>query len=162
MDEKTFNSLIKKNKYQVFLLSSPCSLPISFVKHIWIVTNNHGKIKRWDAWSYKSRYTKEKGFLTINYYSAWLGLTIIPSLSKNMNLRRYKSKLVKLIEGGKGSLPNRIIRFIENNYLKYPYKNEYHYFPGPNSNTFMQWILNHFPESKLKLPWNALGKGYNR
>ncbi len=24
----------------------------------------------------------------------------------------------------------------------------------------VQWILDRFPESKLRLPWNSFGKGY--
>jgi len=41
-----------------------------------------------------------------------------------------------------------------------PFRNEYKIYPGPNSNTFIQWVLNHFPNSGLKLPRNAFGKNY--
>jgi hypothetical protein len=43
---------------------------------------------------------------------------------------------------------------------KYPYQNVYHYWPGPNSNTFPAFLLRDMPELKLALPSIAIGKDY--
>lgn len=42
----------------------------------------------------------------------------------------------------------------------YPWANEYSVFPGPNSNTFPAWIGLQVPELGLKMPFNAIGRGY--
>jgi hypothetical protein len=64
-----------------------------------------------------------------------------------------------MIEGDAGSLADRMGDFIEHSGEKYPYKETYSLF-GPNSNTFASWVLNQFPESEIKLPWNTFGKNY--
>ena len=51
---------------------------------------------------------------------------------------------------------NRIAAAIE----KYPYKNEYQVWPGPNSNTFVAWLGRAIPELRLELPATAIGKDY--
>jgi hypothetical protein len=42
----------------------------------------------------------------------------------------------------------------------YPWANEYTAWPGPNSNTFVAWILRAVPELKVDLPPTAIGKDY--
>lgn len=44
--------------------------------------------------------------------------------------------------------------------LSYPYPTEYKAFPGPNSNTFTQWVISHVPELDMSLPLRAVGKSY--
>ncbi len=44
--------------------------------------------------------------------------------------------------------------------LAYPWKQSYKVFPGPNSNTFVGWVSRKVPELKLKLPFSAIGSGY--
>lgn len=73
---------------------------------------------------------------------------------------RYQAKLLYKIAGNKNSLAHKVATFIDDTIKDYPYKNIYKHLPGPNSNTFTQWILNHFPEIKLQLPRNAFGKNY--
>lgn len=160
MKIEQFNKLVKPDKYQVFLFSSPCSLPISFSKHTWLVTNNQGSIHRYEIWSYKERETEEEGHLTVDFYPPTTGLTIFPGQSPKINRPRFDSQLIDYIEGENGSLAHRLCIDIENNYSKYPYIFTYHYFPGPNSNTFTAWFLKHFSDIKFRLPWNAFGKTY--
>ena len=38
MEKNEFLKLIKKDRYQVFLFSSPLPLPVIFASHVWIVT----------------------------------------------------------------------------------------------------------------------------
>ena len=69
----------------------------------------------------------------------------------------WNAKLLYYIEGDEYSVAKNIYNFIEKSKDNYPYVDKY--FPwGPNSNTFVQWVLNHFPDFNIKLPWNCFGK----
>lgn len=43
---------------------------------------------------------------------------------------------------------------------EYPYATTYHYWPGPNSNTFIAFIARQVPELGLTMPTLAIGKDY--
>lgn len=43
---------------------------------------------------------------------------------------------------------------------KYPYQNQYTLWPGPNSNTFVSYILRNIEEIRIELPPHAIGKDY--
>lgn len=43
---------------------------------------------------------------------------------------------------------------------QYPYSARYRVWPGPNSNTFVAWILRAAPELRTDLPTTAIGKDY--
>ena len=89
-----------------------------------------------------------------------------PSMGMNkylfLRFPRNKSKIIGFIEGGKNSFAEEIIKFLHKKIKIYPFKSRYHYIPGPNSNTFSEWIIKKFPETGWKLPWNAFGKHYVR
>jgi len=59
----------------------------------------------------------------------------------------------------KGSEAQMMIEFIERSPNVYPHCEMYR-FRGPNSNTYVQWVIDNFPNSGLQLPFNAFGKGY--
>lgn len=42
----------------------------------------------------------------------------------------------------------------------YPYKNKYHFWPGPNSNTFVAYVARNIPALHLAMPALAAGKDY--
>jgi hypothetical protein len=42
----------------------------------------------------------------------------------------------------------------------YPYAMQYRAWPGPNSNTFVAWLLRRIPELDVQLPPTAIGKDY--
>jgi hypothetical protein len=42
----------------------------------------------------------------------------------------------------------------------YPYAGEYTMWPGPNSNSYIQWIALEVPALGLELPWRAWGKNW--
>ena len=52
-----------------------------------------------------------------------------------------------------------MIKFIDNSKEIYPFREKYSIF-GPNSNTYAEWVIDHFPESNFKLPKNAYGRYY--
>jgi hypothetical protein len=44
---------------------------------------------------------------------------------------------------------------------RYPWRDVYTVFPGPNSNTFPAWVGQQVPELGLVMPFNAIGSGYS-
>lgn len=59
-----------------------------------------------------------------------------------------------------GAKANKLIPQIAEAVTRYPWANEYTLLPGPNSNTFPQWVALQVPELGLELPFRALGSGY--
>ncbi len=73
--------------------------------------------------------------------------------------RLWKAWLISSVEGDGHSVAARMADFIISSPQIYPYREKYS-LAGPNSNTYVQWILNKFPESGMHLPWNAIGKNF--
>jgi len=46
--------------------------------------------------------------------------------------------------------------------LAYPFAREYVMWPGPNSNSFTEWVARQVPELELRLPMKALGRNWMR
>lgn len=46
--------------------------------------------------------------------------------------------------------------------LDYPYAQQYTMFPGPNSNSFTEWVALNVPELELNLPVKAIGRLWMR
>jgi hypothetical protein len=53
-----------------------------------------------------------------------------------------------------------IIQRIETAVKDYPYPDRYHVWPGPNSNTFVAFVLRRVPELRVDMPPTAIGKDY--
>ena len=157
MEESEFKKLVKKDRYQVFLFSSPIPRPYSFAIHTWLVTNKKGKITRWDSGKFMAKAEKSWGYVHKNIFK-----DPIQGINKSFKggKNRFSSKYHGKVEGIKGSIAEKMILFIEKNAKEYPFKDVYKMYPGPNSNTFIQWLLNHFPNSGFKLPRNAFGKNW--
>lgn len=68
-----------------------------------------------------------------------------------------KPQLILDIRGERAAaLIPQIVTAVE----QYPYPNEYHYWPGPNSNTFVAYIAREVPALSLMMPSNAIGKDF--
>lgn len=76
----------------------------------------------------------------------------------------YPTTNFGIIEGGRNSLAHRLSFFILEKSFEYPYLDKYVPSPGPNSNTFTEWVLRQRPKSResLVLPSTAHGKDYQR
>ena len=143
---------IRKDRYQVFLLTCPATMPFSFAVHSWFVCNKKGKLSRWEVLLSKKRCKTSWGHLHLNFLPPSEGIEIIPYLSK---FHWGEGKLIGYIED---NVAKRMIDFIEKSKKTYPYCYKYSVI-GPNSNTYIQWIINNFI-TKLTLPWNAFGKNH--
>jgi|ERR1035437_4098594 hypothetical protein len=162
MNESTFLSLIDTDQYQVLFLASRMSVPFVFALHTWVVIVDHGEASRYDVWGDPGRCKTSWGHLHCDLYKPWLGVRIFPSEKSDPQAPRFRSFLLYELEGREGSLAERIVQFIRSKSKEYPYINDYHYFPGPNSNRFTQWIIDQFPELSFRLPWAAIGKKHRR
>ncbi len=49
---------------------------------------------------------------------------------------------------------------IEDAIARYPYPSSYVTWPGPNSNTFVAWVVREVPELRVTLPSTAIGKDF--
>ncbi|MBI3305858.1 DUF3750 domain-containing protein [Candidatus Nomurabacteria bacterium] len=158
MTSEDLEKLIKKDKYQVFIFTCPCSIPINFAQHTWFVVNKKGVISRWEVllrFFRKDFLNNKESYLYLDLMPKTEGMEVLP-------FKRgwyWKSKLLTTIEGDENSTARKMIDFIENSKNTYKYTNTYA-LRGPNSNTYIQWVLDHFPELKIRLPWNAFGKNF--
>jgi hypothetical protein len=152
-----FEQLIKPTGYQLFLFTCPVSIPLNFATHPWFVCVKNGKISRWEVRFETNKVNPEIGLhLHYNSLPPFCGIEKLQILPKQF---LWRANLIGSIEGGEGSVAKKIIDFIESSPQKYLNRNRYS-FTGPNSNTYAQWVLNNFPELKVKLPWNCFGKNY--
>jgi hypothetical protein len=60
----------------------------------------------------------------------------------------------------RGSGVEAIIERIDAAVKEYPYPDTYHVWPGPNSNTFVAFVLRRVPELRVDMPPTAIGKDY--
>lgn len=144
---------VNKNKFEVFILSTKIPIPFNFAVHTWVVTNKKGKVNRWEVWQFKDVKKPSWEHVHKNLMGPFIGM--------NKYLwKDYPRNGTKLITKVQGDEAKKIIDFVEKNASSYKFRDKYRYFPGPNSNTFTQWVLNQSKILKRVLPKNAFGKNY--
>jgi len=153
--EQDFFNLIKEDKYQVFVLACRAHVPLGFFYHSWFVTNKKGLASRWEVRHFKNKEKKDWGYLYLNSQSPFQGVGVFRYSKKHFRV----VNLLGFIEGGEGSTAQQAIEYIEKSKETYAYLSKYSLI-GPNSNTFVEWVLDRFPEFNIKLPWRFLGKEY--
>jgi hypothetical protein len=149
---------LNEKTYEVFILSSPLPFPFNFAVHTWVVTNRKGETNRWEVWQHKNAGPVSWGHVHKNLFPLFTGMNVFYILTK----KRFRSKIIYKMEGDEGSQAHKLISFIENKAHVYSFRSKYRYVPGPNSNTFTQWIIDQMDSKKVKLQGNAFGKGYAR
>ena len=60
----------------------------------------------------------------------------------------------------RGQRAAELIPAIQEAVEAYPYPTEYEAWPGPNSNTFVAWVIRQVPGFEVALPSHAIGKDY--
>jgi len=152
---KNFNKFINKKGYQVFLFSSKTTFPAFFAKHYWFVINKKNKLMRIEIFHKKNKKNKLGYIYTSNKN---LSKPLIKYIW-NKNIYWKKSRLHKIIHGKEAK---KLIFILEKSLNSYIFKNKYLFYPGPNSNTYVQKIIDQIPELNLKLSYNAFGKNYKK
>lgn len=74
--------------------------------------------------------------------------------------RYWFNQKPKVILDIRGQEAEQLISTILKILKAYPFRNNYHYWPGPNSNTIIAFIGREVPQMRLVLPSNAIGKDY--
>src|SRR3989344_4013041 len=106
MHEKEFNSLIKSDRFQVFLFTCPANVPFIFAAHPWLVTHRKGSLTGSEAGRdigctrsevlFKTRQNHTSwGHLHQNLFPPAQGIAILPF----SNAFFWKSRLCGYIEG---------------------------------------------------------------
>jgi len=157
------------SEYNVSVYSSKLGIPLNVVVHTHIVTEHAGIKNRYDVFApfalagvepyegiiYKNLLPADMGFLLWFRKKLWW--------RSDAKYWRWGTKIVSQTQGPFGSAAYKLYKLIEDDHLvTYPYKEiaDYNMIAGPNSNTFVQWVVDQVPECGLTLPFNAWGKGY--
>ncbi len=144
-----FEKLIDKNEYQVFIFYCPAYFPFYFFKHPWFVVNKKGEISRWEVQHFLNKEN--------NTYVYKDFRKLFEGIEKTFFIKRkWKANLLGSLDG---PIAEKVIKCIEDSQSNYPYHNKYSLI-GPNSNTYIQWVLDQFPEFKIKLSARFIGKNY--
>lgn len=142
-------NIIDNKKFQVFIMCCPAYFPFNFFRHPWIVLNKKGEISRWEI---KHFINKENNtHLFVNNQPPFEGIN-----KTTLIKAKWSSKVLKVLEG---EIALKVIALVEKTKEEYQYLDRY-CFNGPNSNTYLSWVLRSFPEIDLKLSWRFIGKNY--
>lgn len=114
-----------------------------FAVHCWLVYKPRGA----------TAYTRYD-------YTAWTELPV--RMNGYAPDGRWFGREPELVYAADGALAERLIPKIEDAIRSYPLSaaGDYHAWPGPNSNTFIQAILDAVPEIDATLPALAIGKDF--
>ena len=104
-----------------------------------------------------------EGQYTVYEVIGWRKRSNLPVLriEKDEPDRYWYGERPTLILEKRGEGVDKLITEIDDAARRYPWKDTYNIFPGPNSNTFPAWIAKQVPELELTLPITAIGKGWD-
>ncbi len=154
---KTNMKNLPKNNdiYQVYFFTCPAHKPFHFAVHPWVITIKNGTTTRWEVIHKKYPNKERFGYIYKNFYSH-----PAQGIKKHQfSIEYWDSTLIGSLSGNEKSIAKQLIDFIEEMTPFYPYRENYSLL-GPNSNTYIEWILQKFPALEIKLPWNAFGKNF--
>jgi hypothetical protein len=114
-----------------------------FADHHWFVVRRPTAVDRWEVWQSKNAGRESWGHLHRNLKEPTCGVGNGPGRMLMQWLGEDACALAERIE----SSPR-----------DYPWCSRYWVWPGPNSNTFVQWVL----EDTFTLSWRGFGGRYCR
>jgi len=62
----------------------------------------------------------------------------------------------------RGAPATALVEAVHEAALAYPFAREYVMWPGPNSNSFTEWVAQRVPDLELQLPLKAIGRNWMR
>lgn len=113
----------------------------AFGEHIWIAT------KAENANSYR-----------LHQVLSWRRPTVISSIDTPD--RAWFGNPPTLLADYRGDVAETLIPQIESAVADYPHADLYRVWPGPNSNSFIAWVVRAVPDLDVALPVTAIGKDY--
>ncbi len=117
-----------------------------FSQHTWIAT------KEKDAESYLIHF--------VVLWGTYFGSDGVVVTQADLPDRRWFDAEPKIIFSASGEKAEKLIPQIYASVKKYPYQKLYRAYPGPNSNTFVSFVIRSIPDLKIALPSNAIGKDW--
>lgn len=111
--------------------------------HHWLIVDRTDCYDRWEVWQTKGLTKNSWGYLYRNLGARSAGVG---------NGEGWR------IESWGGDEANYLAGRIETSPTAYPWRNRYVVVPGPNSNTYVQWVLREVHQ----LGWHGIGRGYVR
>ena len=142
-DQSSFLPLPNATKSEaiVRLYAAPIPWISSFAVHCWFVVKRAGDdtFHRWELWQDAGG---PYGHMRLDLGTAEGDVGGGPSF---------------ILAELRGTQAEPVVDFIESQSPSYSCRNEYVAFPGPNSNTYVQWVLNGAGWN-IDLPWVAIGK----
>ncbi|MCP4755893.1 MAG: DUF3750 domain-containing protein [Proteobacteria bacterium] len=144
--------------YQLWLLYSPLPRPLHLLAlHCWLVVKApNGIPSRWEVWQNSSCCASSWGHVHRDLFPPGQG--IVRDFWPGGRRRHWEARIGGYMEG---EAAEGMVRFVCDRAEDYPCRDRYFPWPGPNSNTFVQWVLNHFPGQTLRLPRKSLGSSHN-
>ncbi len=137
----------------VELWYAPLPRPLSrFAWHHWFVVRDAVSADvavstdRWEVWQSREAGGESTGHLHRNLMRPESGVGGGPSVC---------------LFAWRGAEAENIVRVLERAWTHYPHRSRYLAFPGPNSNTFVAWVLKRAGlsgDAALLLRWQAVGK----
>ena len=112
--------------------------------HYWYVILQENQATRWEIWQKPALSADSWGHLHKNL------------MPVNSGVGNGNSWLETVWTG---EFAYQLSEILENSPETYPHKYRYRYFPGPNSNTYAQWILNQ-AKSDYRLSIKGIGKHF--
>lgn len=112
--------------------------------HYWFVIYRAGETQRWEVWQKAQQNTTSWGYIHNNLLPITQGVGNGDSWLETQWQGQQAMQLAALIEQSP---------------LNYPNKQRYCYWPGPNSNTYVQWLLNQAQISYQLRP-QGIGKNH--
>lgn len=111
----------------------------------------------WVAWK-----LKEDSSYTVAQVTSWnirnIGSTV--HVEKQIPDRKWYDNGPTLLFERTGDDARLIISEVKKLIKNYPFKDRYVLWPGPNSNTFVSYLIRNIKEIDTELPSNAIGKDY--
>ena len=129
------------SQIEVFLWAAKIPFLGAIADHHWFVIDRQGIQSRWEVWQKPNACSNSWGHLNLNLLPPTCGVG-----NGDAVLHRQWS----------GSAAQTLATRIEQSPQQYPWCNTYWYWPGPNSNTYVQWVL----LGEHKLGHRALGKQF--
>jgi hypothetical protein len=115
-----------------------------FAVHYWFVTESPGMRDRWEIWWQQNVGGYSNGYLhrNLQYPDADVG-----------------GGPTCLECSWSGKEADRITQALQQSWDGYPYRSVYRAFPGPNSNTYVAWVLRK-AAIEHPLSWKGMGKDF--
>ncbi len=135
------------DRHEVSLWASKIPMLGKIADHHWFVIDDCGQQSRWEVWQTANAICNDVG-------ESWdhLHKDLLPPTQGVGNGVAYQLK------SWTGSEAHYLIERIRQTPEQYPWCSKYRYWPGPNSNTYVQWVL----LGQYNLGRKGLGKHYCR